>query len=261
MFDPPNYAIVDGTEAATRGFFPRQEWTPPPAGAIDVRVPVAPGVEIGCRFHSGAAAGPNVLFFHGNGETAGDYDDIAPLFTRLGLNFFVADYRGYGFSTGTPTFPAMLADAHLVLAAFLEFLAARGLNGRRFVMGRSMGGHSAVELAAHHPDALAGLILESAAPNITRLTDYLEAAGDHAAAAELTDRHLAKVQAIAIPTLHLHGQRDELIPLARAVEFFDSLTMPDKRMEQVPRAGHNDILWTGMQQYLDAVKAFVSADR
>lgn len=256
-FQPPNYAIVEGTDAATRGFFPNRRQTPPPAGATDLRVLVAPGVEVGCRFHPGRPDGPSVLFFHGNGETVYDYDDIAPLFTQTGLSLFLADYRGYGTSTGTPTFPTMLGDAHTIHRAFHALLDERGLGPRRFVMGRSMGGHSAVELAAHYPQQLNGLVLESSAPNISRLLDYLEAVGDHNTASVLAAQHLAKVQAIALPVLAIHGEWDDLIPIGRALEFFDLLTMSEKRLVRIPGAGHNDILWVGMQQYLAAVQEFV----
>ncbi len=259
MFEPPEYAVVEGTEAAHRGFFPTLRRSPLPAGATDLRVPAAPGVEIGCRFHPGRPDGGNLLFFHGNGETVYDYDDIARLFTDLGLNLFLADYRGYGSSTGAPSFPSMLADAHTILAAFESLLTERGLAGPRFVMGRSMGGHSAVELAAHHPDTLSGLILESSAPNISRLLEYLEEIGDQAGAATLSRLHNAKVQAITLPILAIHGERDELIPIGRAVEFFDLLTTPNKHLERIPRAGHNDILWVGTDQYLQAVRAFTQA--
>jgi pimeloyl-ACP methyl ester carboxylesterase len=200
-----------------------------------------------------------VLFFHGNGETVYDYDDIALLFTQTGLNLFLADYRGYGASTGAPTFPSMLGDAHALHRAFHTVLDDRGLGPRRFVMGRSMGGHSAVELAAYYPQQLSGLILDSSAPNISRLLDYLESVGDHATATSLAAQHLAKVQAIAVPTLALHGEWDDLIPIGRAIEFFDLLTMPNKHLIRIPGAGHNDILWVGMQQYLAAVQEFVGA--
>jgi len=257
MFEPPDYTAVEGTEAAHRGFYPTQRWTPPPQGAVDVEVPVAEEVEIGCRFYPGEAVGPNILYFHGNGETVGDYDGIAPLFTRLGVNLFVADYRGYGSSSGSPSFPTMVSDAHIILGAFQALLRTRGLAGKRFVMGRSLGGHSAVELAAHHPAALAGLILESSAPNVARLVEYLIATERHSEAAELEERHLGKVRAITIPALSIHGEWDELIPLHRAILFFETMTMSQKKMEIIPRAGHNDILWVGTDQYLNAVRAFV----
>jgi pimeloyl-ACP methyl ester carboxylesterase len=69
------------------------------------------------------------LRLYGNGETATDYDGIAPRYNRIGANFFVIDYRGYGGSGGFPTFSAMIADAHGVLAALKALLADQGFTG------------------------------------------------------------------------------------------------------------------------------------
>lgn len=257
MFDPPDYSIIEGTEAASRGFFPRRERTPTPSGATDVMVAVSDQAQIGCRLYAADPEGPNILYFHGNGETVCDYDDVAPFYTRMGVNLCVADYRGYGFSTGTPSFPKMLSDAHVVLKAFQDLLSTRGFSGGCFVMGRSMGGNSAVELAAHHPTALRGLILESSSASVTRQARYLESVGRGAEARVLEQRHLEKIRSISLPTLSLHGEWDEMVPLSRAIELFNTLTMEHKRMEIIPGVGHNDILWVGLEQYLAAVRAFV----
>lgn len=53
---------------------------------------------------------PTLLFFHGNGEIVEDYDDIAQIYLKLGINFLPVDYRGYGRSTGSPTVTAMMRD-------------------------------------------------------------------------------------------------------------------------------------------------------
>lgn len=257
MFDPPDYSIIEGTEAAHRGFFPRPDWVPPPPGAADFMVPVAEHVQIGCRFYPGDPGGATILYFHGNGETVCDYNHVAPLYTRMGVNLFVADYRGYGFSTGVPSFPTMLSDAHLVFAAFQDLLTANGFVGVRFVMGRSMGCQSAVEMAAHYPTALRGLILESGAASAARLVEYLESVGRGPEARELQRRHIEKVRSIVLPTLMIHGEWDDLMPLGRSAEFFNMLTMERKRMEIIPSAGHNDLLWVGLEQYMAAIKAFV----
>ena len=257
MFDPPDYSIIEGTEAAYRGFFPRQEPAYTPSGAFDFMVPVADGVQVGCRFYPSEPAAPSILYFHGNGEIVSDYDDVAPLYTGVGISLAVADYRGYGFSTGMPSFPTMLSDAHQVLHTCQELLKQRGFTGPLFIMGRSMGCHSAVELAAHHPDAFKGLITESGSTSAARMVGYLESAGRSAEAAELQRRHTDKLRAIALPVLVLHGEWDELIPLERAVEFFNTLTTEEKRMEIIPGAGHNDILWVGRQQYMAAIQEFV----
>lgn len=256
-FEPPNYAIIEGTEAAFAGFYPRVDRRDPPAGALDIDVPVADGVTVGCRIYGGDPAWPSILYFHGNGETVSDYDDISRMFIHIGINFFVAGYRGYGHSTGEPTFPSMLSDSNLVLATFEELLDTHGFFTPRFVMGRSMGAHSAVELAAHHPNSLRGLILSSGVARPGRAIDYLRMKGMTDDADKLERQHLAKVQAIRLPTLVIHGDHDELVSYESAERFFDTLTMDWKHFETIAGAGHNDILSIAWKQYADAIQSFV----
>src|SRR3990172_11975924 len=110
----PSYAplaALDQPELLQFVFYPRRDVSPPPPGAADYPIPVAPGVALACRLHTADKAAPTILFFHGNGEVMSDYDDIAPAYGRLGINLCVVDYRGYGASTGRPTIAAMLTDA------------------------------------------------------------------------------------------------------------------------------------------------------
>ena len=44
-----------------------------------------------------------LVYWHGNGEVASDYDPFASIYHLLGLHLIVVDYRGYGWSTDTPT--------------------------------------------------------------------------------------------------------------------------------------------------------------
>ena len=44
-----------------------------------------------------------VIYFHGNGEVVADYLPSFPEWiTRAGCNVLLAEYRGYGMSSGTP---------------------------------------------------------------------------------------------------------------------------------------------------------------
>ena len=99
-----DYSALDRPEISMNSFYPRRNWTPTPAGAQDFAVPVAEDITLSCRFFPVAQGQPTILFFYGNGETAADYDNIAPIYNQVGVNFFVADYRGYGNSGGLPTF-------------------------------------------------------------------------------------------------------------------------------------------------------------
>lgn len=257
MFDPPDYGIIDREGLVQRMFYTRPDWRPPPRGASDHIVPVAGEVHVACRLYPCALNAPSILFFHGNGEVVSDYDNIAPLYITAGINLMVADYRGYGMSGGRPTFATMLADAHAVAEAFHALLNEGGFSPRRFVMGRSLGAHSAIELAAHYPDRLHGLITESGTARITRMVEALASQDQAEAAEELGRRHTAKLQAIAIPALIIHGSWDELVSVDQAYALFETLTMPDKRLVTIQDAGHNDIMWVGMAEYFGAIREFV----
>ena len=105
---------LDGPEVSQTLFYPRSSWKEPVSqeGVRDILIPVGDGVSVGARFHTVNKQGPSILFFHGNGEIVEDYEDIALLYIRMGLNFRPVDYRGYGHSTGQPSVSAMLRDAY-----------------------------------------------------------------------------------------------------------------------------------------------------
>ncbi|HEX2172589.1 MAG TPA: alpha/beta fold hydrolase [Dehalococcoidia bacterium] len=253
----PDYGLIDRTEVGRMIFYPRADRSPPPPGAADYPIDVAPGITVGSRFYPADPSFPTILYFHGNGEVVPDYDETAPIYHQAGANLWVADYRGYGASNGSPSFASLVADAHPVLARFHEVLDEGGYSDRRFVMGRSLGSHPAVELAARAPDRLKGLIIESGGANLRRLMrffGYGEPTGDVAA---LIERHRAKMAAIRLPTLVIHGEYDELIPVEHAIEFHADLNAEPKELLIIPGAGHNDILWVGLQQYFAAVARFV----
>ena len=136
-------------------FHPRPDWRPPPDGASDHRLPTPDGINLAGRLYPHEQASPSILFFHGNGEVASDYDTAAHLYNEIGINLFVADFRGYGQSEGTSTISNMVSDSHAVLDGFTNLLRGEGRRtGPLFVMGRSLGSYSAVELAAQHPSRI-----------------------------------------------------------------------------------------------------------
>ena len=239
-------------------FHPRPEWSSPPSGATDHLVPVAEGVAVACRFYRNDKAAPSILYFHGNGEVVRDHDSIAPFYQRSGLNLFVADYRGYGASGGLPNFSTMLSDARRIFEAFRETLVTESCDAAHFVMGRSLGALSAVEVAAHFGRQLRGLIIESGAAGTSGWSRFAPSDGDPSAWQELQRLHLVKVQSITIPVLSIHAELDELIPLAQAVELQEIIGSSQKQLIVIPAAGHNDIMHVGMEQYFTALRKFIS---
>jgi len=251
---PENYRALDVPEVLTRLFHPRPEFTVSPTSAEEVLIPVASNVVIGARFYAAAASKPTLLFFHGNGEIVADYEELGPLYTQRGLNFFPVDYRGYGRSTGTPTVAAMMSDCHVILAFIREWLQQRNFSGPLLVMGRSLGSASALELAVSHPDRLDGLIIESgfayAGPLLELLGVDLQALGF---SEEIGFRNVDKIRQWTKPLLIIHAEHDQIIPLAEGLELYDACPSPEKTLLKVAGAGHNDVLSVGFRPYMEAV--------
>ena len=124
-------------------------------------IEVEEGVKIGCGFWTRGREFPTILYFHGNGETVADYDYIAQFYTQMGVNIFVADYRGYGLSNGKPNITNLIRDSHPIFEGFKKIIEEGEYESKLFLMGRSLGSIPAVELAYHHQDELKGLIIES----------------------------------------------------------------------------------------------------
>lgn len=256
----PDYALVDRLGLARGLFYPRRDPSSAPAGARDHRVRVEEGVEVACRFYPTDRSRPALLLFHGNGEVASDYDAIAPRYHAIGASLMVADYRGYGASDGIPSFASLIGDAHPVLARFHALLDGEGFSGRRFVMGRSLGSLPAAELAATAHERLAGLVIESGAPDLDRLRRRAGLGGASPEIAGLAQAHARRVAPIPIPVLQLHGEWDRIIPLEYGVAFHEQLLTDRKRLVVIPGAGHNDIGWVGRELYFESLSRFLGGD-
>ena len=255
MSHQADYSILDRPEILQFIFYPRRDWTPPPPDASDYLVPVDVGVSISCRFYPASLGCPCILYFHGNGEVACEHDWIAQLYNREGISLFVADYRGYGLSDGTPTFSTMTADAHSILSFFLKTVRSSSHSVPLFLMGRSLGSHSAVELAFHYQEHFRGLIVESGSSNMARLLQLFGLPSERLAG--LREAISARIRSITLPALIIHGEWDSLIPLDEAITLYEDIGSQEKRLVIVPGADHNSIMAVGMEQYFSAIKEFV----
>ena len=230
-----------------------------PAAAKDIDVTVAPEVTIGCRLFAADKDAPIILFFHGNGEIVSDYDAIGPYFQEQDLNFLVTDYRGYGWSTGTPTTSSMLGDAHILYKELLKKLRADGYTGSLFLMGRSLGSVCAIELASLHNDAIDGLIIESGFAETLPLARTIGIDIDQLGIAEEdTFNNSRKMESITKPTFILHGQLDDLIPLWQAEKLMAASGARSKELQIIPGADHNTLIAVGGILYFRAIKQFIN---
>jgi len=253
-----DYSHLDRPEIIRYLFHPRGEYygMETPSNATDVLIPVESNVVIGGRFHIAQQTGANLIFFHGNGEIVADYDEMGPVYNRMGLNFLAVDYRGYGRSTGTPTITAMMRDCHGIFEFSLEWLRDKGCTGPLIAMGRSLGSASALELASHYKDRMSGLIIESgfayAGPLLRLLGINPEAIGFKE---EKGFRNLAKIKTWDKPALIIHAELDQIIPFSEGQALYEACPSSEKTLLKIPFADHNDIFARGLREYLREVEA------
>jgi uncharacterized protein len=231
-------------------------------GGLDVMIPVETDVAIGGRFHGHAKNDPTILFFHGNGEIVADYDEVGPVYKRLGINFFPVDYRGYGRSGGRPSIASMMQDCHKILDFVESWLAEQGYAGPLLLMGRSLGSASVLELAATYPEKVAGLIIES---GFAQAGPLLQLLGINPASLGFTEEssfnHLAKIKSWTKPLLIIHAEFDHIIPFGDGQTLYEACLAKDKTLVKIAGANHNDIFSRGYEQYLAALKTFVDKVR
>ena len=251
--------ILDSPEVSSVLFHPRT--TPeiaPAAEAVNINIQIEPDVTIGCRLFMADKEAPTILFFHGNGEIVADYDDIGPMYVQQNINFLITDFRGYGWSTGTPTFSNLLADSDTLYRKLKQYLADNGYSDMLFIMGRSLGSASAIEVAAKHDDEIKGLIIESGFAETLPLAATL---GMNIASAEISEEETfnngSKIAQVTKPTFLLHGQLDDLIPLWQAEKLHAECGARSKELQVVPGANHNTLISVGGIYYFQAIKQFV----
>ncbi len=255
---PIDYSTLDKPEVLNHFFHPRREWKAVETGhSADISIPVENDVSIGARFHLISKTAPNVLFFHGNGEIVSDYDDVGPIYNRMGINFLPVDYRGYGRSGGTPSVSAMMRDCHTILDFTGKWLRENQYSGPLIVMGRSIGSASALELASKRQDEIDGLVIESGFAFVEPILRLMGVDLRKLGFSEKEGfRNLDKIRDFRKPVLIIHAERDQIIPFSEAQAFFDACRSPDKLLLKIPAADHNDIFSRGFTEYMAAVKSF-----
>jgi fermentation-respiration switch protein FrsA (DUF1100 family) len=221
-------------------FFPRAEpyvsWEPPTPGGRNVEFAADDGTKLTGWYLPHAEAQAVVLFCCGNGGNMSYWRDaFRTLHRRCRVTIMGFNYRGYGGSEGSPSEHGVLDDAR---AARRWLCDQQGIPPERIVlMGRSLGGGVAIDLAA---DGARGLVVES---TFTSLPDMAGIVYPYLPFRWLmrTQFHsLEKIADYRNPLLVSHGDADELVPYRMGQRLFDAAGSNVKRFYTVPGGEHND---------------------
>jgi pimeloyl-ACP methyl ester carboxylesterase len=250
----PGDDLLDHPLISERYFFPRRD---PPRARLDVD---AGDAMLACALRRADPEGHTVVHFHGNGEVVADWQEgFDEAVGRMGWDLLLAEYRGYGGSTGTPRLGRMLDDVAAVLRV-------AGPPGRLVVFGRSVGSLFALEAVASRP-GVAGLILESAiADPLERLSLRVDprelgvtpAAFRSAVAARLDQQ--GKIAGYRGPVLILHSRHDGLVEVSHA-ERLAAWAGGAVTLRIFERGDHNSILAANADEYLAVVADFLARVR
>jgi len=177
-----------------------------------------------------------LVFFVGNGEDLCSAARQAAQLAAYGLCVIAPEYPGYGASAGTPGVGSLFAAADAA-AAFAE-QRARELGVPFLAGGSSLGTFCAVHTAAQ---GRASRLLLRAPP-----TSMVETASRRFwwLPVALLLRHrfdsVGPAAAVRCPVLIVHGDRDEVVPLALGERLRAEFAGPTELIV-VPGAGHNDL--------------------
>jgi hypothetical protein len=202
---------------------------------------------------------PTILLFHGNGEIASDYQHSAPIYFNYGVNLAVADFRGYGFSTGNPVYSGLINDAYPIFQIFKDWMAENGFKNSLFVQGRSMGSVCAAEIGSHDPEDLKGIIFESGFASLyDMMTRVFGVGGPDITPEALSEfSNDTRIKKCHKPVLIIHGTLDMIIPNEQARLIHDAIPEGvDKELVMIKGAGHNDISFHE-KEYFIPLKKFI----
>jgi fermentation-respiration switch protein FrsA (DUF1100 family) len=221
-------------------YFPSQDLGTPAANGVPelevVRLRTDDGLDLVAWYKPPAEAdGVVVVYFHGNGGHIGHRAAKTRGFTRAGHGLLLVSYRGYGGNPGKPTEAGLFADARAAYA----FLSEKGVApGRIAIVGESLGSGAAVYLATERE--IGALMLE--AP-FTSAGDVGQRAYPILPVKLLIKDpfdSLSRIGRVTAPLLVVHGERDEVVPVALGRHLFEAAGEPKEGIFPAT-ARHNDL--------------------
>ncbi|HLP47498.1 MAG TPA: alpha/beta hydrolase [Candidatus Kapabacteria bacterium] len=245
-------SIFDHPLVTERYFFPRHEAFENPfwVDCGDAR--------LACYFHHKHPGAKTVIFFHGNGEVVADYIDLyVPVFDQMGCNILLAEYRGYGMSTGTPALAGMLDDVSAIIDSVNQ------PPEQLILFGRSIGSLYALHGVYLFPTT-AGLIIESGIADILERVLLRVQPSEMIVSMETLQEEVKKVfnhrQKLAGykgATLIMHAKHDSLVNVSHGQQLHDWAPEP-KTLMLFEQGDHNDILMANAQEYVLSIYRFLS---
>jgi uncharacterized protein len=233
------YALVAGVMyVAQRRFmyFPDPTRTlPAAAGLTNVReltLTTPDGAKLVAWYGKARPGQPTLLYLHGNGGSLALRAETMRKYLDHGRGMLMMAYRGFSGSTGSPSEAANVADAKLAY----DTLIRDGIRPEDIILyGESLGSGVAIQVACEKK--VEGIILDAPYTSIVEI-----AAADFGwlpVRLLLKDRYesIKYISGIHVPIFILHGEADEVVPVAMGRRLFAAANEP-KEIKTIPGGGH-----------------------
>jgi fermentation-respiration switch protein FrsA (DUF1100 family) len=193
-----------------------------------------------------------VLVAHGNGGNVTHRGRLAADLNRaLGAGVLLFDYPGYGKSEGVPSEAGCYAAGDAAYRWLTD--EAKVPAGRIVLMGESLGGGTAVELATRHDHrALALVFTFTSLPAAAKF--HYPWLPTHTLMRTRFD-NLSKIGRCCRPVFIAHGTADEVVPFRHGEQLYAAANEP-KEFLRMPGVTHNlnlgDVLCVPLAKFLAA---------
>lgn len=174
-----------------------------------------------------------VLYFHGNRSNIEHYADRVTDFTNNGYEVWMADYPGFGKSTGTISEQTLYDDAMI-----LYQMAGAQFNKDSIILyGRSLGSGIAAQLASVRDSK--HLVLETPYYSMDRLMSNYTLIYP---ISWISDYHLptnSYLKEVIAPVTIFHGTNDGLVPYRHAKQL--KASHPNINLVTIEKGEHNNL--------------------
>jgi fermentation-respiration switch protein FrsA (DUF1100 family) len=193
---------------------------------------------------------PALLYLHGARWNLSGSVTRIERWKKLGFSVLAVDYRGFGKSAAaSPTEALAYEDAE----AAWDYLAKIAPDKARIVVGHSLGGAIAADLARRRPD-VSGVVLEA---TFTSIKDMVAHTAWSYLPVDLilTQRFdtLSKIGDIRAPILITHGTNDSIVPFEMGEKLY-AAARSRKRFIKVDGGSHHNLSYVAFDEYRAALK-------
>lgn len=187
---------------------------------------------------AGDEGAPKLIFFHGNGTLAGHEIQRGRVLQENGFDVLLAEYRGYGKSSGKPSAELLLRDSLEIYDWYKS-----DESDWVFLYGFSLGTGVASYLSSKRP--VQSMVLEAPYSSLADVA----ASKYFLFPARMLIKHEINpakyLQDTKLPILIIHGTDDVVIPVEFGQALYKTLNPDNAKIEIIDDADHTNLMLNG----------------